>query len=695
MSSVETACPEALPLPAENPFATRWETPFRLPPFAAIKPEHIRPAFDAALAKHKAEIAAIVTEKAEPDFANTIEALERAGRALSRVGGVFYNLTGADTNEALQAIEREMSPISSRHWSAIMMDEGLFARVDAVDAKRDALGLNPEQARLLERSYKGFIRSGAKLNAEDKKRLAAINERLAGLGTQFSQNVLKDESSYALFIADEAGLAGLPEFVKAAMARAAADRGKPGQHAVTLSRSIIEPFLTFSTRRDLREEAFIAWSKRGENGGESDNRAIVAEMVKLRAEKAKLLGYPTFAHFKLDDAMAKTPEHVRGLLELVWKPAKARAAREAADLAALAQDEGENGPIRPWDWRHYAEKVRQKTYALDEAVLKQYLQLDRVRQAAFDVAGKLFGLSFAERPELQGYHPDVRFFEVTESASGRHIGLFVGDYFARASKRSGAWMSAFRGQRKLDGETRPIIVNVCNFAKPAEGKPALLSLDDARTLFHEFGHALHGLLSDVTYGSLAGTSVARDFVELPSQLYEHWFLAREVMREYCHHAETGEAIPEVLIEKIEKAQTFNQGFATVEYTSSALVDLAFHSLEAPAEVDPLAFEAAELARIGMPAEITMRHRTPHFTHVFSGDGYSAGYYSYLWSEVMDADAFNAFTETGDVFSPAVAEKLKRYIYSAGDTRDAAEAYTLFRGRLPTPDALLEKRGLAA
>lgn len=695
MTAAATAHPEALPLPAENPFAARWETPFRLPPFVAIKPEHIRAAFEAALAKHKAEIAAIVAETAEPDFTNTIEALERAGRALSRVGGVFYNLTGADTNEALQAIEREMSPLTSRHWSAIMMDEGLFARVDAVNAKRDSLGLDAEQARLLERTHKGFVRSGARLAAEDKTRLAAINERLAGLGTQFSQNVLKDESAFALFIADEAGLAGLPDFVKAAMARAAADRGRPGQHAVTLSRSVIEPFLTFSTRRDLREQAFIAWSKRGENGNESDNRAIVAEMVTLRAEKAKLLGYPTFAHFKLDDAMAKTPEHVRDLLELVWKPAKARAAREAADLAALAQSEGENEPIRPWDWRHYAEKVRQKTYALDEAVLKRYLQLDRVRQAAFDVAGKLFGLSFAERPELKGYHPDVRIFEVTETAGGRHIGLFVGDYFARASKRSGAWMSAFRGQRNLDGETRPIIVNVCNFAKPAEGEPALLSLDDARTLFHEFGHALHGLLSDVTYGSLAGTTVSRDFVELPSQLYEHWFLTREVMRQYCRHAETGEPIPEALIDKIETAQTFNQGFATVEYTSSALVDLAFHSLEAPAAVDPLAFEAAELKRLGMPAEITMRHRTPHFTHVFSGDGYSAGYYSYLWSEVMDADAFNAFTETGDVFSPAVADKLKRYIYSAGDTRDAAEAYTLFRGRLPTPDALLQKRGLAA
>jgi len=695
MNSADTVHPEALPLPAENPFAARWETPFRLPPFAAIRPEHIRPAFDAALAKHKAEIAAIVADPAEPDFANTIEALERAGRALSRVGGVFHNLTGADTNEALQAIEREMSPITSRHWSAIMMDEGLFARVDAVFAGQDALGLDAEQARLLERTHKGFIRSGAKLGAEDKKRLAAINERLAALGTQFSQNVLKDESAYALFIADEAGLAGLPDFLKAAMARAAADRGKPGQHAVTLSRSIIEPFLTFSKRRDLREEAFVAWSKRGENGGDSDNRAIVAEMVSLRAQKAKLLGFATFAHFKLDDTMAKTPENVRALLELVWAPAKARAAREAADLAAMAQGEGENGPIRPWDWRHYAEKVRQKTYALDEAVLKPYLQLDRVRQAAFDVAGKLFGLSFAERPELAGYHPDVRIFEVTESASGRHIGLFVGDDFARSSKRSGAWMSAFRGQRKLDGEVRPIIVNVCNFAKPAEGKPALLSLDDARTLFHEFGHALHGLLSDVRYGSLAGTAVARDFVELPSQLYEHWFLTREVMRKYCLHVDTGEPIPESLIEKIEKAQTFNQGFSAVEYTSSALVDLAFHSLEDPAEVDPLAFEAAELARIGMPTEITMRHRTPHFTHVFAGDGYSAGYYSYLWSEVMDADAFNAFRETGDVFAPELADRLKRYIYSAGDTRDAAEAYTLFRGRLPTPDALLEKRGLAA
>jgi peptidyl-dipeptidase Dcp len=570
-----TIAPEALPLPANNPFSRAWDTPFGLPPFAAISPEHIRPAFEAALVKHRSEIDALTTEAAAPDFANTIEALERAGRALSRVGGVFYNLTGADTNEALQAIERELSPITSRHWSAIMMDPALFARVDTVFAERETLGLDAEQARLLERTHRGFIRSGAQLGPEDKTRLAAINERLAGLGTQFSQNVLKDESSYALIIEDEAGLAGLPAFLIAAMARAATDRGHAGKHAVTLSRSIIEPFLTFSTRRDLREEAFIAWSKRGENGNESDNRAIVAEMVKLRAGKAKLLGFPTFAHFKLDDSMAKTPTHVRELLELVWTPAKARAAREAADLAALAQSEGENGPIRPWDWRHYAEKVRQQTYALDEAVLKPYLQLDRIIDAAFDVAGKLFGLAFEAKPELKGYHPDVRIWEVKEAASGRHIGLFLGDYFARASKRSGAWMSAYRGQRNFDGEVRPIIVNVCNFAKPAEGKPALLSIDDARTLFHEFGHALHGLLSDVRYGSLAGTAVSRDFVELPSQLYEHWFLTSEVMQAYCLHAETNEPIPEALIDKIKQAQTFNQGFSTVEYTSSALVDLAF------------------------------------------------------------------------------------------------------------------------
>lgn len=680
-------------LAADNPFAAAWSTPFGLPPFGSIRPEHLSPALHAALAEHAAEIDAIAHEPAPVTFANVIDALERAGEALDRVSGVFYNLAGADTNEALQAIEREMAPVMSRHWSAIGMNPALFARVDALNDKRGELALTAEQARVLELTHKGFVRSGAKLGEADKTRLKAINERLSTLGTTFSQNVLKDEASYALILENEADLAGLPDFLRAAMAKAAEDRGHPGKHAVTLPRSIIEPFLTFSTRRDLREKARKAWDSRGANGGETDNRAVVAEMVRLRAEKARLLGYPNFAAYKLDTSMAKTPGMVRGLLELVWAPAKRKAAAEAASLAALARSEGQNDPIAAWDWHHYAEKVRSATYALDEGVLKPYLQLDRIIQAAFDCATRLFGLSFTARPDLAGYHPDVRIWEVTETG-GRHIGLFVGDYFARPSKRSGAWMSAFRRQDKLDGEVRPIIVNVCNFAKPAEGRAALLSLDDARTLFHEFGHALHGLLSDVTYPSVSGTSVSRDFVELPSQLYEHWFTTPEVMGRYCVHAETGEPMPQALMDKIKAAQTFNQGFASVEYTASALIDLAFHELEEPGEIDPLAFQAHELARIGMPAEIGMRHKTPHFTHVFSGDGYSAGYYSYLWSEVMDADAFDAFRETGNVFDTATAERLKRFVYSAGNSRDPAELYTEFRGRMPTPQALLEKRGLA-
>ncbi len=686
-------------LPSDNPFAATWTTPFGLPPFGAIKAEHISPALHAALVKHMAEIEAIADDTSEVTFANVIDALERAGDDLSRAAGVFYNLSGADTNEALQAIEREMAPVMSRHWSAIGMNPKLFARVDALNEVRASLTMTAEQARVLELTHKGFVRSGARLDDADKTRLKAINERLSTLGTQFSQNVLKDEASYALILDSEADLAGLPDFLKAAMAKAAEDRGHQGKHAVTISRSIVEPFLTFSSRRDLREKARRAWDARGANGGETDNAAVVAEMVRLRAEKAKLLGYRNFATFKLDGTMAKEPDAVRKLLELVWAPAKRRAAREAADLAALARSEGQNDPIAIWDWHYYSEKVRSARFALDEGTLKPYLQLDKIIEASFDCATRLFGLVFKARPDLEGYHPDVRIWEVSETG-GRHIGLFMGDYFARASKRSGAWMSAYRRQDKLDGEVRPIIVNVCNFAKPAEGQPALLSLDDARTLFHEFGHARHGLLSDVTYSSVAGTSVSRDFVELPSQLYEHWFMTPEVMGRFCIHAVTGEPMPQALMDKVKAAQTFNQGFATVEYTSSALVDMAFHEIEHAQKnehaqaIDPIAFQNAELTRIGMPAEIGMRHKTPHFTHVFSGDGYSAGYYSYLWSEVMDADAFDAFRETGNVFDAATADKLKRFIYSAGNSSDPAELYTAFRGRMPTPEALLEKRGLA-
>jgi peptidyl-dipeptidase Dcp len=679
-------------LAPDNPFHGAWETPFGLPPFATIRPEHFRPAFETALADHRAEIDAITNNPDEATFANTVEALEGAGRGLDRVAGVFYNLAGADTNEALQAIEREMAPLMSRHASAIRMNGALFARVDALFERRESLGLDSEQLRLLEKTHRGFVRSGAKLGEAGKARLAAINERLAELGTRFSQNVLKDEASYAKLLDDGPDLDGLPGSLVAAMGKAAEDRGAPGRYAVTLSRSIIEPFLAFSTRRALREEVFRAWVSRGECEGETDNRAIVAETLRLRAEKAKLLGFPSFAAYKLDDTMAKTPDKVRALLDMVWHPARERAARARHDMQALAAEEGVNDAIEPWDWRYYAEKVRRARFDLDEARIKPHFALDNVIAAAFDVAGRLFGLSFEERTDLPVYHPEVRAFEVTDR-DGRHIGVFLGDYFARPSKRSGAWMSAYRSQEAFEDDIRPVIVNVMNFAKPAAGEPALLSLDDARTLFHEFGHGLHGLLSDVRYPSLSGTSVSRDFVELPSQLYEHWLTTPEVLDRFALNVETGEKLPGEMVERILASRTFNQGFATIEYTASAYVDLAFHTLDDAEGLDPIAFEREELARLGMPGGIVMRHRTPHFAHVFSGDGYSAGYYSYLWSEVMDADAFEAFREAGDVFHPETAERLARFVYAAGDSRDPELAYAAFRGRGPSPQALLEKRGL--
>ena len=683
------------PAAAENPFFTAWDTPFGAPPFEAIAPEHFRPAFDAALAEHAAAIAAIKTSPEAPSFENTIAAMERSGQALRRVSAVFFNLSGAHTNDALEAIEREIMPILSRHWSAIYLDAALFGRIDRLFTTRVTLGLDAEQARVLERYHTGFTRAGAALDGATKERLAAISQRLAELGTAFGQNVLADERAYALVLDGPEDLAGLPDFLVASAARAAADRNLPGKHVITLARSSIEPFLTFSTRRDLRETAFRAWAARGEGGGATDNRAIVAETVRLRAERARLLGFESFAHYKLDDAMAKTPQAVEALLRQVWQPARARALQERDDLAALARRDGASDAIAPWDWRHYAEKVRRERHDLDEAQIKPYFQLDRMIEAAFYTAGRLFGLTFHERSDVPLYHPDVRAFEV-QGADGRHVGLFYGDYFARPSKRSGAWASSFRGQHRLgeDGEVRPIIVNVMNFSKAGEGEPALLSFDDARTLFHEFGHALHGLLSNVTYPSIAGTAVARDFVELPSQLYEHWLERPEILERFAVHHETGAPMPRDLLDRVLAARTFNQGFGTVEFLSSAFVDLDFHLLPSADNLDPLAFERAALERIDMPDAIVMRHRTPHFTHVFSGDGYAAGYYSYMWSEVLDADAFEAFEEAGDVFDPATAARLHDFIYSAGNLRDPAEAYTAFRGRMPEPGPLLRKRGLA-
>jgi len=673
-----------------NPFFAPWLTLEAAPPFAEIQPAHFLPAYERAFADHNAEIAEIAASTATPDFANTIEALERSGRALERVENVFHLLAGAHSNEALLEVEREIAPQVASHWNKIHTNAALFARIDALSRRADSLGLNDEQKRVLERYHVTFRRAGAALDAPAKKRLAEIIERLAALGAAFSQNVLADEQAFALPISGDE-LSGLPEFMRETMKSDAKERGIDG-HVITLSRSSVEPFLQFARRRDLREKVFQAFIKRGDNGGGTDNNAIIVEMVKLRAERARLLGFSDFAHYRLDDAMAKTPQAVRDLLDTVWAKARGKALADRNDLQALITQEGGNFALAPWDWRYYAEKLRQQRCNVDEAAIKPYLKLETMIEAAFYTAERLFGLTFSERADVPTWHGDVRVWQVRDR-DGRDIGLFFGDYFARASKRSGAWMTSLREQEKLSGPVRPLIVNVCNFAKSAAGEPTLLSFEDARTLFHEFGHALHGLLSAVTYPQISGTNVATDFVELPSQLYEHWLEQPEVLRRFARHYQTGAPMPEDLLQRLIAARNFNQGFATVEYLASAFVDLDFHSLSS-ASIDSKKFEAGTLSRIGMPGEIIMRHRPPHFAHVFSGGGYAAGYYSYMWSEVLDADAFEAFEEAGDIFDPATAKRLQEIIYAAGGSRDPADAYKAFRGRLPSPDALLRKRGFA-
>ncbi|MGA8612536.1 MAG: M3 family metallopeptidase [Xanthobacteraceae bacterium] len=676
----------------ENPFFADWTTPDGVPPFDRIKPEHFRQAYERALAEHETEITAIAANPAPASFDNTIAAIETSGRALTRVQNVFHVLVGAHSNDALLEIEREIAPLFARHWNKIHANAALFGRIDALARQADTLGLTTEQKRVLERYHITFRRAGAGLDGPAKERLAEIIERLAALGTAFRQNVLADEQAFALSLEGEAELAGLPEFMREAMKSEAQERGRGG-HVVTLSRSSVEPFLQFADRRDLREKLFRAFIMRGDNGGKTDNKAIIAETARLRAERARLLGFPDFAHYRLDDAMAKTPEAVRELLDTVWARARNRALADRDDLQALVQEDGGNFELAPWDWRYYAEKLRQQRCDFDEAGIKPYLSLERMIEAVFYTSQRLFGLTFRPRTDVPVWHPDVRVWEVLGRV-GMQIGLFFGDYFARPSKQSGAWMTSLRDQEKLSSEVRPLIVNVCNFSKAAGGEPTLLSFDDARTLFHEFGHALHGLLSNVTYPEISGTSVATDFVELPSQLYEHWLEQPELLRRFALHYQTGEPMPEALLQRLIAARNFNRGFATVEYVACALVDLDFHSLDAAAaeDIDPTEFEDKALARIGMPDEIAMRHRPPHFAHIFSGGGYAAGYYSYMWSEVLDADAFEAFEETGDIFDPATAKRLHDFVYAAGGSRDPADAYKAFRGRLPSADALLRKRG---
>ena len=666
-----------------NALLSDWTSEFEMPPFAEITDEDFGSAFDTALLEARGKIAKIAENPEAPSFQNTIEAMELADGLLDKVAGIFYNLASADSNPAREALMRELAPKMSAYSSEIMMNEALFQRVRTLWDAREGLDLGAEQARVLELYHRMFMRSGSAVEGDDRERLKNVKSRLAVLGTQFTQNLLADERDWFMDLTED-DLAGLPNFVIDAARAAGVERNRPGP-VVTLSRSLIVPFLQFSPRRDLRKKAFAAWTARGANGGETDNREIAAETLALRQERASILGYNSFADFKLETEMAKTPRAVQDLLMRVWEPAKRQADADSKVLQAMMAEDGINDDLAPYDWRYYSEKRRKAEHDLDEAELKPYFQLDRMIEAAFDAANRLFGLEFRAL-DIPLYHSDARAWEVTRN--GEHLAVFIGDYFARSSKRSGAWCSAMRSQKKLGGNTRPVVLNICNFTK---GDPALLSYDDARTLFHEFGHALHQMLSDVSYGYISGTSVARDFVELPSQLYEHWLEVPEVLQKFATHAETGEPIPSALLDRLLAAQTYDMGFATVEYVASALVDLAFHKEDAPE--DPMAKQAEVLTNIGMPAAITMRHATPHFAHVFAGDGYSSGYYSYMWSEVMDADAFEAFREAGDPFDAETAKKLETHILSAGGSKEADVLYTAFRGRMPGVDALLKGRGL--
>jgi len=669
-----------------NPLLSQWNTPFEIAPFDKISDDDFMPAFEAALAEDRANVDAIAKNPEPASFANTIEALELSSEALHKVLSVFYTLAGSDSNPEREALQRAFAPKLAAYSSEVFMNVDLFQRIETLWKNRDSLNLDKEQSRVLMLTRRGFVRSGANLEGRDRERLKAVTNRLAVLGTEFTQNLLADERDWFMELGTD-DLEGLPQFVLDTAKSAAEEKGVSG-HVVTLSRSLIVPFLQFSSRRDLRENAYRAWAARGANNGATDNRAIAAETLALRQERAELLGYKSFADFKLETEMAKTPVAVRDLLMQVWLPAKAQADKDAEVLTQMMQDDGVNGVLEPWDWRYYSEKRRKAVHDLDEAELKPYLQLDKMIEAAFDCSSRLFGLTFKPL-DVALYHSDARAWDVTRD--GKHIAVFIGDYFARSSKRSGAWCSAMRSQKKLGGEKQPIVINVCNFAQPSAGTPALLSYDDARTLFHEFGHALHQMLSDVTYESISGTSVARDFVELPSQLYEHWLEVPEVLTKYAVHAETGEPMPKALLDRLLAAQTYDMGFSTVEYVASALVDLTFHEDAAPS--DPIAKQSEILEEIGMPHAIEMRHRTPQFAHVFAGDGYSSAYYSYMWSEVMDADAFEAFEEADGAFDPEMAEKLEKHILSAGGSEEPDTLYTAFRGRMPGVEALLKGRGL--
>jgi len=678
---------------ANNPLLQDWNTPYGLPPFAQVKAEHFVPAFEVALPAHLAELDAIAAQAAPPTFANTLAAFDESGRLNNRISLLFENLTASETSSALQAAEIALAPKLAGHKNAIYLHAGLFARIDALYGERARLDLDPVQLRLLERVHLDFVRAGAKLPPQSRARYSAVMERLAALSTQFTQNVLADESGFALALEDEAALAGLPPFLRASAEAAAQQRGLPaGSHVVTLSPSLAEPFLTFSDRRDLREAVWRGRVARGAHAGSHDNRPVAAEIMALRQEQAQLHGYATYADYQLIDRMAGKPDAVSALLSKAWEPAKAKAEEDRAALTEMARSLGQPTPIAAWDWRYLAEKVRQARYDLDDAELKPYFALENMIGAMFDCARRLFGISFVEQHGIALHHADARLWEVRNREDAL-IGLFIGDNFARASKRSGAWMHVFRSQSGHNGGTLPIVINNNNFAEAAQGDAALLSFDDVRTLFHEFGHGLHGLLSQVKYERLAGTQVLQDYVELPSQIFENWAEEEAVLKQHARHYQTGAAIPSALLEKLKRARQFDQAWATITYTGPALIDMALHSLPNGSVVDLDAFEAEQCALLGIPQDIGQRHYLSHFQHLFAGSDYAAGYYVYMWAEVLDADAYDAFIEAGDPFQPAIAERLQKHIYSSGNKQDPALAFRAFRGRDPKVEPMLAKRGL--
>ena len=675
---------------AQNPFFEDWDTPFGVPPFDRIEEAHYMPAYLKAMEQHKTEIEDIVQNNEPPSFVNTIEALDRSGVSLTKVNYVFQNMAGAHTNEKIQQIEQEIAPLLAKHGDDINLNKGLFQRTKSVYEQKDNLGLTPEQDMLLEQTYKGFVRGGANLSEEKKARFREINEELSVLAVKFAKNVLDETNAFAMILEEE-GLAGLPQSVISAAAEAAEEKDHEGKWAITLHKPSFIPFLQYSEKRELREQVFKAFANIGNNNNEYDNKAHASRIAALRVERTQLLGYDTHADFILEEYMAKKPENVYNLLHQVWEPALAKAKREAQEFQAMAEKEGKDFRLQPWDWWYYAEKVKKAKYDLDDSALRPYFKLENVRQGAFDVATKLWGITFHYLEDMPIYHEDVRVMEVKD-ADGSHIGILYVDYFPRASKQGGAWMSPYRKQHRKNGENiRPVIVNVGNFTKPTADKPALISFDDALTLFHEFGHALHGLLTDCTYESLSGTDVATDFVELPSQIMENWASDPEVIKTYARHYETDEPIPEELIAKIKKAGTFNQGFANVEYLASCFLDMDWHTLKNAEEKDCAAFEKASMEKIALIPEIIPRWRSTYFGHIFAG-GYSSGYYSYLWSEVLDADAFQAFKETS-LFDQETAAAFRKNILEKGGTEDPMTLYLRFRGSEPKIEPFLMREGL--